>query len=234
MSAITVDGDLVHYEVLGRGRTVILLHGWLGSWHYWIPIMRHLQLKYRVYAIDLFGFGDSGKNPEQYAIKKQVYMLEEFMKQLGVPKAGIIAHGLGAQILAEYAVQYPHRVARQMLVSAPLFDPGDLDTRTPAKPQELKSPDEAASSPDMEEQDKNVPLASKIGDETIVRVPSNQPISPDAATISSTNRETITNSTMIDRAKLREAALARGLAVMNEDKDKADNPPKACNRPAPA
>jgi len=54
MSAINVGGELVHYEVLGRGRTVILLHGWLGSWRYWIPLMRQLQLRYRVYAVDLF------------------------------------------------------------------------------------------------------------------------------------------------------------------------------------
>lgn len=39
MSAISVAGDLVHYEVLGRGRQVVLIHGWVGSWRYWIPTM---------------------------------------------------------------------------------------------------------------------------------------------------------------------------------------------------
>ena len=46
MSALTLDGDLVHYEVLGRGgRPVILLHGWIGSWRYWIPVMQQLYFK---------------------------------------------------------------------------------------------------------------------------------------------------------------------------------------------
>ncbi len=215
MSAITVDGDLVHYEVLGRGRTVILLHGWLGSWHYWIPTMRHLQMKYRVYALDLFGFGDSGKNPEQYSIHKQVYMFEEFMKQLNVPKAGIIAHGLGAHILAKYAQKYPHRVARMMLVSAPLFDPGDLDTRVPMKEEVLRPPKSAKEqTPERDDLPKGRPLASKTSDETIASVSSS-----DDPAIPRASRDRLTHSTMIDRARLREAALARGLAVMDESRD---------------
>jgi pimeloyl-ACP methyl ester carboxylesterase len=137
MSAITVDGELVHYEVLGRGRPVVLLHGWIGSWRYWIPTMRHLQFRHRVYAIDLFGYGDSGKNPQKYTLFHQIILLEDFMRQLGIPKAAFIAHGLGVQVLLEFAAQHPERVARMLLIAAPLFNPGDLDTRIPAGHQVL-------------------------------------------------------------------------------------------------
>lgn len=145
MSAITVGGDLVHYEVLGRGgRPVILIHGWLGSWRYWIPTMRLLQLKFRVYAIDLFGYGDSGKNPERYAISHQVLLLDEFMKQLALPKAAMIGHGLGAQVTTEFAYLYPQRVARMLLVSAPLFGVPDLGTRQPLVERRVMLTDSAA------------------------------------------------------------------------------------------
>lgn len=223
MSAITVSGDLVHYEVLGRGRIVVLLHGWLGSWHYWIPLMRQLQLKYRVYAVDLFGFGDSGKNPMRYTIEEQVKLVDEFMRQLGIPKAGMIGHGLGAQVLTEFASQYPERVARMMLTSAPLFDPGDLANRVPTGQRVLLTP---SNNPDPFNRT-NQPLASKSSgsraanpspsshsDKTIARRPEEldeqieQSLS-DATIVSATN-ETIVNPNMIDRAKLREAALARG------------------------
>ncbi len=40
MSAILLDQQIVHYEVLGRGRPIIFLHGWVGSWRYWIPVMQ--------------------------------------------------------------------------------------------------------------------------------------------------------------------------------------------------
>ncbi|SRR5258706_11925765 len=68
MSAITIENDLVHYEVLGRGRPVIFVHGWLGSWRYWVPTMQQLSMKYRTYALDLWGFGDSGKGNNRYSL----------------------------------------------------------------------------------------------------------------------------------------------------------------------
>ncbi|HEX2619331.1 MAG TPA: alpha/beta hydrolase [Phototrophicaceae bacterium] len=129
MSAITVGGDIVHYEVLGRGRPVVLIHGWVGSWRYWIPIMQQLHLKYRVYALDLFGFGDSAKNPEKYTMDQQIHLLTEFMSQLGLAKAALIGHGLGAQVITEFANQHREMVPRLLISSAPLFDTGDLATR---------------------------------------------------------------------------------------------------------
>jgi len=82
MSAITIENDLVHYEVLGRGRPVILIHGWLGSWRYWIPTMQQLSLKYRIYALDLWGFGDTQKDTKRYGFKSQVTLLYEFMDKM--------------------------------------------------------------------------------------------------------------------------------------------------------
>jgi pimeloyl-ACP methyl ester carboxylesterase len=132
MSAITTGGELVHYEVLGRGRPVILVHGWLGSWRYWIPTLQVLQTKYRVYALDLYGFGDSSKNQQRYSIEHQTALLDDFMQQLGMAKAALIGHGLGALIVCEFARRYPDRVPRMLVASAPLFDPGDLTHRVPA------------------------------------------------------------------------------------------------------
>lgn len=190
MSAITVDGELVHYEVLGRGgRPVVLLHGWLGSWRYWIPTMRQLQMKHRVYAVDFFGYGDSGKNPARYPIAVQVEMLEVFMKELGIPKAAILGHGLGAQVAIHYNVRYPQRVARMLLASLPLFDPGDLALRVPAGTQRRLTQGGNAS-----------PTASD-GTRT--------PVRPSDPTVLSTTRETIANPNFIDREKLRQAADAR-------------------------
>ena len=36
MSSIVTDRGLVHYETIGRGRPVIMLHGWLESWDHWL------------------------------------------------------------------------------------------------------------------------------------------------------------------------------------------------------
>lgn len=140
MSALTVNDELIHYEVLGRGRPVILLHSWIGSWRYWTPIMQQLQASYRLYALDLYGFGDSMKNPARYTLEHQLALLEDFMAQMALPKAAFIAHGLGALVASEFARRHPEKVARLLAVCPPLFDTGDLDRRVPAARRVLTTP----------------------------------------------------------------------------------------------
>src|SRR5258707_6484609 len=147
MSAITIENDLVHYEVLGRGRPVIFVHGWLGSWRYWVPTMQQLSVKYRTYALDLWGFGDTGKDPRRYEFKDQVLLLQEFMDKLGITKAALVGHGLGAAICLRYASQFPDRAPRVALISAPLYDLGGLENGTVAPAPAAPVPVNITNSP---------------------------------------------------------------------------------------
>ncbi|MCC7205833.1 MAG: alpha/beta hydrolase [Anaerolineae bacterium] len=135
MSALTIESGLVHYEVLGRGRPVIFVHGWLGSWRFWVPTMQQLSVKYRTYALDLWGFGDSSKDTMRYGLEHQVNLLFQFFERLGIPKAALIGHSLGAATCLRFARLYPDRVYRLLLISPPLTDLGDTgDEPVPATP----------------------------------------------------------------------------------------------------
>jgi pimeloyl-ACP methyl ester carboxylesterase len=120
MSVILLNRDIVHYEVLGRGRPVIFLHGWAGSWRYWIPAMQAASFSYRTYALDLWGFGDSSRNPDQYHIPAQASLLDAFMNEMGIGRVALIGHGLGALVALYYSRQFPAVVDRVMAVSCPL------------------------------------------------------------------------------------------------------------------
>lgn len=139
MSAITIENDLVHYEVLGRGRPVIFVHGWLGSWRYWVPAMQYLSGTYRGYALDLWGFGDSGKDVTKYGLREQITLLYQFFERLGIPKAVLVGHSLGAAVVIGFAREYPQRAHRLMLISPPLTDMGGLGEEPPARPTERPS-----------------------------------------------------------------------------------------------
>ena len=203
MSAITVDGDLVHYEVLGRGRPVVLLHGWIGSWRYWIPTMQQLHLKYRVYALDLYGFGDSSKKPEKYTLEQQTRLLAEFMRQQGLPKAAMIGHGLGALVLTEFARANPDKVARMLIASAPLYDPGDLDTRIPAGQRVLLTPDHHGPAATVEAL-KDTPTIQPDGG-----TPDSQPAPGDTTVDSSHFAPTVPRVAQDQQARLAEAMEAQ-------------------------
>lgn len=120
MSAVVIDEGLVHYEAFGRGKPVLFLHGWLGSWRYWMRTMEAISDKNRTYALDLWGFGDSDKSKARYKISNYVTLVDEFVNDMGIREAPIIGHALGATIALEYAVRYPDRVKKVMAVSLPV------------------------------------------------------------------------------------------------------------------
>ena len=69
MSATHLNNRLVHYEVVGRrGQPVIFLHSWLGSWRYWLPTMDAISDRYRSYALDFWGFGESDRRESTFAL----------------------------------------------------------------------------------------------------------------------------------------------------------------------
>ncbi|WKZ37283.1 MAG: alpha/beta hydrolase [Anaerolineales bacterium] len=120
MSSITTDQGIVHYEVYGRGRPVILLHGWLGSWGLWQETMAYLGAFYRTYALDFWGFGESGKKRETYAVSDFVSLVDQFMEQLGIVHAPLVGHSMGGTVSLAVAIQYPQRVSKVVVVGSPM------------------------------------------------------------------------------------------------------------------
>lgn len=135
MSAIILQDEIVHYEVLGRGRPLIFLHGWVGSWRYWIPAMQAASISFRTYALDFWGFGDTAKTASHYRVEQQVLLLDHFLKELGIAKVALVGHGLGAVVAMLYASRFGASVDRAMVVSLP--NGSDLHSRlynaTPAE-----------------------------------------------------------------------------------------------------
>lgn len=121
MSSITTDQGIVHYEVYGRGRPVILLHGWLGSWGLWQETMAYLGRYYRTYALDFWGFGDSGKKRETYAVQDFVGLVDQFMDHLGIAQAPLVGHSMGGTVSLSVAIQYPHRVSKVVVIGSPII-----------------------------------------------------------------------------------------------------------------
>lgn len=119
MSVVIIQDQTVHYEVLGRGKPLIFLHGWVGSWRYWIPAMQGCSVSFRAYAIDLWGFGDSSKNISCYSLAEQASLIRQFMEKMGLEKVALIGHALGACTAFNYASQYPEAVDRVLAISIP-------------------------------------------------------------------------------------------------------------------
>lgn len=120
MSSITTEQGIVHYEVYGRGRPVILLHGWLGSWGLWQETMSQLGKNYRTYALDFWGFGESGTKNESFHVQDFVSMVNQFMEQLGIVRAPLVGHSMGGTVSLSTAYHYPDRVEKVIVIGSPI------------------------------------------------------------------------------------------------------------------
>lgn len=120
MSAIVINSGLVHYEAFGRGRPIIFLHGWLGSWRYWMQTMESLAIEHRVYALDLWGFGDSDKSEKRFDIDQYVTLLAGFTSELGIEEPVLVGHALGASVALAYAKRFANATHKIMAVSLPI------------------------------------------------------------------------------------------------------------------
>jgi pimeloyl-ACP methyl ester carboxylesterase len=112
-----VDGLALNYLVEGRGPAVVLVHGLGGfaeSWRHNVP---SLAARATVYAVDLPGFGRSGKPPAHYSLAFFARALHAFLDAVGVSHASLVGHSLGAAVVVTYALTRPARVERLALLS---------------------------------------------------------------------------------------------------------------------
>lgn len=121
VSALHLDNRLVHYENIGRrGQPIIFLHSWLGSWRYWLPTMEHISERYRAFALDFWGFGESDQREGTFSLTDYVTMVIRFMDHLGMEKVNLVGHGLGGMVAIRAASERPDRFWKIMAVNTPI------------------------------------------------------------------------------------------------------------------
>ncbi len=133
MSCIVTEQGLLHYESIGKGEPIILLHGWINSWDVWRESMLALadtngakdHAPRRIFALDFWGFGDSAK-PEAngfapFELDSYVEMVREFMDHLGIATAPVAGHSMGGTVALQFAIRYPERVEKVIIVGSPII-----------------------------------------------------------------------------------------------------------------
>lgn len=99
---------------------MILLHGWLGSWGLWQETMAYLGRYYRTYALDFWGFGESGTKRDTYAVPDFVSLVDQFMEKLGIIQAPLVGHSMGGTVSLLVAMQHPERARKVVVVGSPI------------------------------------------------------------------------------------------------------------------
>jgi pimeloyl-ACP methyl ester carboxylesterase len=109
----------VTYEERGKGRPVILLHGWNSSRKQWMLNMKAMAPGFRAIAPDLPGFGESDESGFPYTLDGMAAFVEEFRQALHLPSICLVGHSMGGCIAIRYTTLHPEKVDRLALVSTP-------------------------------------------------------------------------------------------------------------------
>ncbi len=114
---VTVDGLKIHYKSLGQGKPIILVHGSSNDWREWYMNIPILAKQFRVIALDLPGFGLS-ESSGPLSLSWMSSFLNSFMRAVGLEKADVIGHSLGGMIALAFALDFPDRVRKVVLVNS--------------------------------------------------------------------------------------------------------------------
>ncbi len=119
-----LDGLRLHYVAEGSGPPVILVHGLGGFAESWRHNLPELGRRASVHALDLPGFGQSSKPLRRYSVDFFVAALEGFRATLELTRPTLAGHSLGGAVVAAYALAYPAKVDRLVLLGSvvPGFD----------------------------------------------------------------------------------------------------------------
>jgi pimeloyl-ACP methyl ester carboxylesterase len=120
VATLVTEQGIVHYEVYGRGSPVLLLHGWLNSWAVWRKTIELLGRDNRVYALDFFGFGESGNQGEDFSVDNFTQLVSQFMDRMGIIRVPLIGHSMGGTVSLKTAIAFPEKVVKVGVVGSPI------------------------------------------------------------------------------------------------------------------
>ena len=92
---IEIEGKKINYEVEGEGWPVVLLHGWLASLETMKPIANFLKQYFKVYNIDIIGFGKSDLPDEPLDTNAFGDFFKKLLQELQVENPILIGHSNG-------------------------------------------------------------------------------------------------------------------------------------------
>jgi len=119
---IEVDDMSVHYRIEGLAQDsipLVLLHGTGASLHTWDGWVNALKTERKIIRLDLPAYGLTGPNPtSDYSQEFYASFIDDFLTKLGVKQCIIAGNSLGGSIAWNFAVKYPKKVSKMILVDA--------------------------------------------------------------------------------------------------------------------
>lgn len=101
----------IRYSDTGKGRVIVLLHGFLGSHEIWSEFIKKLSKRFRVIAIDLPGHGETPAIGYYHSMELLAQSVKAVLDKVGVRRYVIVGHSMGGYTALAFAELYPENVS---------------------------------------------------------------------------------------------------------------------------
>lgn len=118
---------MLNYTRTGRGRALVLIHGFLGSTGYWTPLATGLRHAYDIVAVDMPGFGGSAKHDSPPTLSGHATLVFDVLDALKIERASLLGFSMGGMIAQQAALDRPERIESLVLYGSAAI--GDLPNR---------------------------------------------------------------------------------------------------------
>ena len=181
-----VNGIKVYYEVYGKGRPVILLHGAFmtieGNWSQLIP---ELSKTRKVIAIEMQGHGHTPFSDRPLLHATLAKDVEGVMDYLKIDSADVVGYSMGGSVAYKFAIQSPKRLRKLVIISSTYKSAGWLPevnnafkgfkpeffTNTPMKAAyDAVAPDKTKWTPFIEQMIAFAQVPFDFGDDNISKI----------------------------------------------------------------
>ncbi len=107
MATIKFKKKNINYTDNGKGKVIVLLHGFTESLAIWKHFTTELSVKYRVVTIDLPGHGKSESVEAVHSMELMAEVVYALLKKLRISRCLMVGHSMGGYITLSFAAAYP-------------------------------------------------------------------------------------------------------------------------------
>lgn len=115
---INIEGLDLNYICEGQGKDVLILHGWGANIQTMLAIHNHIKDRFKVYTLDLPGFGESDEPKEVWSSFDYASFVKKFMDKMKIKEVILIGHSHGGRVSIVLSNKYPDLVKQMVLIDS--------------------------------------------------------------------------------------------------------------------
>lgn len=117
--ALSSDGVEIRFDQQGEGEpTIIFVHGWTNNRSVWGAQMAYFSQQYKVVAVDLAGYGESGYNRANWTMAAFGEDVNAVIEKINPGKVILVGFSMGGPVIVEVAKKAPENLIGLVIVDA--------------------------------------------------------------------------------------------------------------------